>query len=296
MTRIKWQSFDGSEREALIWNNVANAKGVVQIIHGMAEHAFRYDDFARFLNSGGYIAAALEQRAHKGAKIQGFEEGDIFEDTVNDNLAFTTYLKAKYDLPVSVLGHSYGSMITQRYIQHNPPVKCAILSATAARTDFLAKVGLLLANFQKVLFGGAKPAKLIDKLTFGAFDKPFKDENQKFAWVTRDKAILEEYLTDPLCGYVMSINFQASFMAALQKIIKDESVSQIDKSLPILLISGDCDPVGGNGKFVEELYGIYKKNGLEKIALKFYKGARHEILNEINRAEVYGDILSFLNK
>ncbi|MDR2047410.1 MAG: alpha/beta hydrolase [Clostridiales bacterium] len=296
MKEINWNSFDGSVRKLLIWEDVpGEAKGVLQIIHGMAEHAGRYGDFAAFLNRNGFYVAAAEQRAHKGAAVKGYESGNIFEDTVKDNLALTSFLKSKYDLPVSVLGHSYGSMIAQGYIENNPPVSRVVLSGSAARTDFSAKAGYYLARAQRSLLGGRKTAKLIGKLTFGAFDKPFKNENQRFAWVSRDKAQVEKYLADPFCGYDMSINFQASFMTGLRNIIKDENVAKIRKDLPILIASGSKDPIGGNnGKLVQKLWGIYLEHGLKNVKFKLYKDARHEILNESNRGEVYADILNFL--
>jgi alpha-beta hydrolase superfamily lysophospholipase len=295
MTETKWSSFDGSERGLIIWDGVdGGAKGVIQIIHGMAEHADRYDDFAKFLNKNGFIAAASEQRAHKGATIKGYESGDVFEDTVKDNLALTTFLKSKYDLPVFTLGHSYGSMVAQAYIQNSPDIKGLVLSGSAARTDVLSKLGALIAKAQLKLFGGKKTAKLIGKMSFGSFDKPFKDENQRFAWISRDKEQVQKYLADPLCGYDMSINFQVSFMSALQRIAEDENVAKADKALPIFIVSGSADPVGGNGKFVSELHAIYLKNGMKNVKLKLYENARHEILNETNRQEVYKDILDFL--
>ncbi|MDR1939593.1 MAG: alpha/beta hydrolase [Clostridiales bacterium] len=296
MKTEKWTSFDGSERELVIWDDVASAKqkGVVQIIHGMAEYVERYDDFAKFLNQNGYIAAGLEQRAHKGAEIRGYEKGDVFEDTVKDNLSLTTYLSSRYDLPISVLGHSYGSMILQGYLQNSPSIKCAILSGSAARADLLAKIGCYIARAQKTFLSAKKPAKLIGKLTFGAFDKPFKSENQKNAWLSRDAAAVKRYTGDELCGYDMSIGFQVSFLSAMQRLIKDENVSKIDKDLPVMIVSGSADPVGGNGRFVEALYGLYLKNGLRKIKYKLYRDARHEIINEINKDEVYGDILEFI--
>ncbi|MDR3293277.1 MAG: alpha/beta hydrolase [Clostridiales bacterium] len=298
MKEFKWMSFDGTERDIILWDDVPEKKqkGVVQIIHGMAEHALRYAEFAAFLNENGYFAAAMELRGHKGAAVLGHENGDVFFDTVKDNLAFTAYLAAKYDLPVSVVGHSYGSMITQAYIQNSPAIECVVLSGSAARTDVLAKIGMYVAKFQKTVIGGKRTAKLINKLSFGSFDKPFKDENRTFAWLSRDKENGQRYIDDPLCGYPMSINFQVSFMTALDTLTDDENVQKINPELPIMIASGEKDPVGGNGKFVEQLYAVYLRNGLKRIKFKLYKDARHEILNETNRREVYADILSFLDR
>ena len=173
MRELNFESFDGSKRQLLLWDSVKRPNGVLVIIHGMAEHASRYSRFSEYLNAQGIIAAALEQRAHKGSEILGHEDGDVFGDTVKDNLALIDHMRSSYNLPVSVFGHSYGSMIAQSILQNKPDINCMVLSGSAARTDFLARLGYGIAKLQRALFGGKKRAKLIDKLTFGAFDKPF---------------------------------------------------------------------------------------------------------------------------
>jgi alpha-beta hydrolase superfamily lysophospholipase len=193
------------------------------------------------------------------------------------------------------LGHSYGSFIAQKYIQiYGSEIEKAVLVGSAARLDFLAKMGALIAGVQKTLCGGKKNAKLIHKMTFSDFDKAYKSEELKSAWLTRDRAIVESYNNDPNVIKCMSINFQHSFLKNLKKLAKKSNVDLIRKDLPIFIISGEDDPVGGKkASFVKKLYEIYKENDLNA-TMKIYENARHEILNETNRQEVYEDVANFL--
>ncbi len=298
MKQIELSRPDGTILKCNLWDNVESPKGVVQISHGMAEHSSRYDDFATFLNSHGYIVFADDHRAHgetsKNASekgIKGFHKGDIYNDTVADEVAITSYLKEQYGLPVVYLGHSYGSMIGQRYIEECKEHAGAILCGSAMMKGALLNVGVCVSGAQYGLLGGEKTGKMLDTLTFGNYNKPFKEEGE-FAWLSRDRKQVEKYLADEECGYVMSIAFFKYFLGGLKKSYKKENLAKIDLKKPIGIFSGDCDPVGGNGKLVKKLYEQYKDLGVEDVTLKLYEGARHEILNETNKEEVYEDFLA----
>lgn len=293
MKHEKFVSFDGSCLQCYLWDDVRNPVGVVQIVHGMAEHARRYDDFAGFLNKNGFIAFADDHRAHgntvKKSDI-GYQDGAIMEDTVKDEIAITSYLKEKYKLPVVVLGHSYGSFISQRYLQEGKEQAGVILSGSACMAGAQLVAGGAIANLQYKLLGGKKTAKLLDKMAFGAYNKPFKKEGP-FSWLTRDKEICKKYFFDEQCGYVMSIAFYKYFFDGLKNAYKAENLAKIDKNSKLAIFSGACDPVGGKGKLVVKLKEQYENLGLKPI-FKLYPGARHEILNETNKDEVYADMLS----
>ncbi len=301
MKTEKFQSFDGTVLQCYLWDNVRNPKGVVQISHGMAEHARRYDDFANYLNQNGYIVFADDHRAHgmtstkqSSKGVKGYHKGNIYFDTVKDECAITKMLKDRYSLPVFYLGHSYGSMVGQRYIEECKDYSGVILSGSAMMKGALLNTGATVANVNYKLTGGEKTAKLLDKLTFGAYNKPFKNESD-FAWLSRDKENVKKYIFDEQCGYVMSVAFFKFFLNGLKESYKAENLAKIDKNKPIGIFSGDNDPVGGNGKLVKKLYDQYKSLGVKDLTLKLYPNARHEILNETNRAEVYADFLTRLN-
>lgn len=281
-----------------VWDEVEAPKGVVQISHGMAEHSSRYDDFAQYLNAHGYIVFADDHRAHgetsKNASskgIKGYHKGDIYNDTVADEVAITSYLKKQYGLPVVYLGHSYGSMVGQRYVEECTEHTGAILCGSAMMKGALLSVGVIVSGMQYGLLGGEKTGKMMDSLTFGGYNKPFKAEGD-FAWLSRDRKQVEKYLADDECGYVMSIAFFKYFLSGLKQSYKKENLAKIDLNKPIGIFSGACDPVGGNGKLVQKLYDQYKALGVKDLTIKLYDGARHEILNETNNEEVYADFLA----
>lgn len=299
----KFKSFDGTVLQCYLWDDVRNAKGVVQISHGMAEHARRYDNFAQFMNANGYIVFADDHRAHgmtstkqstKGVK--GYHKGDIYFDTVQDECAITAMLKERYNVPVIYLGHSYGSMVGQRYIEECKDYAGAVLSGSAMMKGAILTGGASVASLQYKLHGGEKTGKLLDKLSFGSYNKPFKSEKIPFAWLSRDKEQVKKYILDEQCGYVMSIAFFKFFLCGLKESYKQENLAKIDVNKPIAIFSGDKDPVGGNGKLVNKLYEQYKNLDVKNVTCKLYPDARHEILNEINNKEVYNDFLARINE
>lgn len=301
-SKTTFVSFDDTEIAYYTWNQVENPVGVVQIAHGMGEHCGRYNDFASFLNKNGYIVIAEDHRGHGktcGYDNRGIVEGDSYNDTISDMIALTNMSVKKYKLPIVLIGHSYGSFLSQGYIERNGDALAGvILSGSAYMNTFLVGLGRVIATVQNFIFGGKKPAKLIGKLSFGAYDKQFKEENQPFAWLTRDKEVVKKYIEDEFCGaaFDMSIGFQKSFMCGMKTINKPEALAAIPKELPIFIASGDKDPVGGNGELVTRLYEEYKNLGLTDLNIKLYPDARHEILNEINKDEVYADFLAFIKR
>lgn len=302
MKTEKFTSFDGTVLQCYLWADVRNPKGVVQISHGMAEHARRYDNFASFLNKNGYIVFADDHRAHgmtstkqstKGVK--GYHKGDIYFDTVRDEVAITDYLKEKYNLPVIYLGHSYGSMVGQRYIQMEHKASGVVLSGSAMMKGPLLSAGAAISKMQYKTKGGEVKADLLDKMSFGSYNKPFKKEGP-FSWLSRDHEQVKKYIFDEQCGYVMSISFFKHFLNGLKESYRPENLAKINKDLPIAIFSGDKDPVGGNGKLVNALHDQYKNLGVKNLSVKLYPDARHEILNEINNDEVYKDVLGAIDK
>ncbi len=302
MKEFLMNTFDGTEIACYAWDEVSDPVGVVQIAHGMGEHCGRYDNFASFLNANGYIVIAEDHRGHGktcGYDNRGIVEGDSYNDTVSDMIALTGYAQKKYKLPIVLLGHSYGSFLSQAYIERNgDALSGVILSGSAYMNTAQVAFGRIVAKLQNAFCGGKKPAKLIGKLSFGAYDKQFKSENQPFAWLTRDKKVVQEYLADDFCGgsFDMSIAFQKSFFYGLKTVYTPAALGSIPKSLPVLIASGDKDPVGGNGSLVSKLYEEYKALGLTDLDIKLYPEARHEILNEINKEEVYADFLEFIKR
>lgn len=297
MKEFNFTGFNDYPINLAVWDEVeGEIKGVVQILHGMVEHIKRYDEFARFLNAHGYVVLGDDHRAH-GVTAQGslgvVPDGDCFADTVEDAILIGKYARETYKVPLLVFGHSYGSFLTQRYIQKCGEMKAVVLCGSACMDIPDVKAGLCVEKMQAALFGEKKKANLIRKMSFGPYNNAFKGEKKENAWLTRDDVRREAYNADPMCNYTMSIGFYTSFFSALSKLYSPEALSGISKDLPVFIISGDRDPVGGMGKLINRLYEVYKDNGLSRIEVKLYPEARHELLNELCREEVMGDVLAF---
>ncbi len=292
MRRVEIMGYRGYPLVGYFWENVLKPKGIVQIIHGMQEHAKRYDDFAKFLNGKGYVVFASDLRGHgetiNDVEKQGFSEGDIFEEIVNDQIIISNTLKEKYNLPLYVVGHSFGSFVTQMYMTKCNIADKIVLSGSTYTRNLSFKFGNLVAHINGAVVGKNKTAKFLEKNSFGAYGKKFKNGN----WLTRDEEIFEAYKLDPYCGHPFPYSFYKSMFSGVAKNYKD--IDKIRSDVKILIISGDSDPVGGYGKLVTKLYNVYRKQGLN-VQCKLYNGARHEILNETNKVEVYDDVLNFFN-
>lgn len=285
--------YQGDPLQGYFWDEVAKPKAVVQIIHGMQEHAKRYDEFAKYLNKKGYIVFASDLRGHgeTAGSIEnlGVSDGDIFEEIVNDQMIIANTLSQKYDLPLYAVGHSFGSFVTQMLITKTDMFKKVVLSGSAYTKNSAFRMGLLVANVNGAFVGYNKKAKFLEKNSFGAYAKKFKDRN----WLTRDEDIFKAYVLDPYCGVSFPYSFYRSFFKGARKNYKD--IDNISKDLKLFIISGDKDPIGGYGRLATKLYNKYRKRGIDA-ECKLYNGARHEILNETNRHEVYSDVVKFFDK
>ena len=297
MKHTELRTFDDKINTVSVWDEVDNKIGAVVIVHGMAEHADRYDDFAKRLNREGYVVLADNHRGHKFNPDgeRGIVAPDSFENSVRDIKSVVDYAKQTYGVGVALLGHSYGSFLSQRYLElYADTVVCCILSGTAYMKGALVGMGKAIAGLQRFFVGGEKTGKLIDKMSFGAYNKPFESQGQRFAWLSRDRKKVAEYEADEYCGYPLSIDYYYYFFRSVQNMYSD-AVKSVPAEMPILIAIGSDDPVSNKGVLAEKLYKFYLQNGLN-VELKVYPGARHEILNEINRAEVYNDFVAFIDK
>jgi len=293
MKSLKLKGYNDFELSCYIWDKVEKPTGIVQIIHGMQEHAKRYSDFAKHLNSKGFIVFASDLRGHGQTALMhnlpfGYSDGDIFMEIVQDQIILTDYLSTKYNLPITIFGHSFGSFITQRYIVENGfKIKNAILCGSTYTNSMIYKLGYRVAQLCKLFKGKKKPAKLIEKMSIRSYGKHFPYGN----WLTRNDEVFSKYKDDELCGHTFPVNFYHSFFK--HAIHNYKNLKNIPFYLPILLISGTSDPVAGKNGIVK-LFFTYGK-AQKKVYLKTYMYARHELLNETNKDEVYTDIVNFID-
>lgn len=292
------KSFDGKEIFVYAWEEVASPRGVVQIVHGMTEHAARYDAFARFLNAHGYVVVADDHRGHgkTDPDTPGWCAGDMFADTVKDEAALTEAFRNKYPgLPFFLLGFSYGSFLTQSYLgTYSENLAGAVIAGSSYKKDAEVYLGSAVAALGIAFRGERAPAKLIEKLSFGAYAKHFSDRE----WLSADAENNARYHADPLCGFTCSNRFYADFFRGLRRLYTKRYAEGLQKQLPVLLVSGAEDPVGNMGKGVKKLFGYYtRRAGMQNVSLCLFEHSRHEFLNErANRDEKWGTVLEFFEK
>ncbi|MDD3191630.1 MAG: lysophospholipase, partial [Bacilli bacterium] len=264
-------------------------------------HITRYEGFARYMAANNFIVVGYDQRGH-GLTLQSMEnmgymsDIDNFEILVSDLFSVSEYVKNKFpELPVFILGHSMGSFVLQRFVQmHGNDINGAIFSGSALNKGLLINVGYFLASLITKCKGRRYRSKLMDNLSLGPFNKPFKPNRTKVDWLSRDEEIVDQYVKDEYCGQLFTVSYFKDLSNGFKTINKNFEI--IPKNLPMYLFSGAEDPVGGQGKLSKKLYDVYKEAGMMDVEFKLYPGGRHEMLNEINKEDVYQDILKWLNK
>lgn len=299
MKELKIESFDSTPIHCYIWDEVANPKGIVQLVHGMAEHAGRYSPFAEYLNSKGYIVFGDDHRAHGKTETYetiGYHKGDIYQDTLNDIVYLFNYFKEQYKLPAMVFGHSYGSFLSQGFLQKGTDAKGVILCGSAFMGTITGVFGSMFIAPLNYFAGTYKP-KFVNKMSDILFNRVYKEGKIQSLWITRDPAEREKFYSDSLSGIDMSIHFDYSMIKAFSRIYRKQNLAKLNLNTPIGIFSGTMDPIGGkDASKAVKLYAMYRKTGVKNCEIHLYEGARHELLNETNRNEVFRDMLAFIDK
>lgn len=291
-------SFDGKNIQVRVWDAVKDSKGTVQIVHGMAEHSGLYEAFAEELNELGYVVYADDHRGHgyTDSDTLGYAKGDMFADTVKDEALIAKTIKEKYpDVKHILLGHSYGSFISQAFLsEYSSLIDGAILYGSNYKKDAETRFGVILAQCGKIFKGENAPAQFMEKLTFGAYMKKFDDR----LWLSTNREYNRKYYSDPMCGFTCSYNFYYSLLKNLNKLYTDSYAAGLDKELPLMIVSGKDDPVGDMGRGVKRLYRYYRGVGMKNLKPHLIPGARHVLLGEKEeyRADFVKSVFEFIEK
>ena len=284
------------------WLSPKEPKAVIHIVHGMAEHALRYNDFAETACKRGFTVFASDHRGHgktatETAALGYLADGDGFRRVVDDQQEINAEIKRRYPyLPVIIVGHSFGSFVTQEYIElYGNSVDAAVLIGSGGPNPGVT-IGFVLAKLNCFFKGRKSPAKFMNALVFGSYNSKIKQAKTDFDWLSRDEAEVKKYTGDERCGFICTAGFFEDFLRGLKRIHKQKALKGIPAELPVLITSGSEDPVSNGGKTIKTLYSLYKGRGLKDAELKCYEGARHEILNETNKETVKADILNWIEK
>ncbi len=299
---ISFPSTDAvSTISGVIYIPAGTPKGILQISHGMCEYIGRYDDFMGFMANQGFVVAGHDHLGHgdssKETSYGYFGKEDGYRNLVVDLHRMTVLLKQKYpSLPCFLLGHSMGSFIARLYLsEYADELAGAIICGTGGPNP-MSKSGMKLANLVCRHKGDGYRSTSLDRMAFGSYNKKCKPQRTSKDWLTRDDAIVDKYLRDPKCMFLFTAAGFRDLMTLATLANRPEWFRKLDHNLPILLIAGDMDPVGNYGKGVQEVYSRLMHSGSKDVEMILYPGARHEILNETNRNQVYSDTADWIGR
>ncbi len=295
---------DTHQIHTLHWKNPAQNAPVIHICHGMAEYAQRYQPIAEALVAQGYTVFAHDHRGHGGSIAQEEDQGHYADSegwhkTKTDILAVHNHIRSQLgpNTDINLLGHSMGSFIAMHFaLEHGSSLKGLVLSGSNLPKPMLMKVARLIAAFERWRQGNRGKSVLLDKLSFGAFNKAFKPARTEFDWLSRAPEEVDSYISDPLCGFMCSNQLWLDFLAGLANLGQAKTFRALPNDLPMYLFSGSLDPVSASTDGINKLAARLSEQGQQSVTHRIYEDGRHEMFNETNRSEVINDLLVWLKE
>lgn len=284
------------------WVPERTPKAVLQIVHGIAEYIERYEDFANYLNGLGILVVAEDHMGHgqsvNGGGVRGYFHGGWFT-AVADTMTLLGDTREQYpDIPYILFGHSMGSFMARTILCKYPDsgISAAIICGTGWQPAALLPpvIGVIDAVCKKN--GETNPNEFLQNLVFGSYNRRVEHPRTAFDWLSRDAKQVDAYIAHPMCGFTASAGLLRDMMQGILFIEQPKNLAAMRKELPVHFIAGGDDPVGSYGKGVRKAAEAFRKAGMQKVSQRIYPLCRHEILNEINREEVYEDVAQWIQK
>ena len=301
-TDFYYESQCGSRIHGCRWTPDGEIKAIVQFVHGIVEHMERYGDFAEFLNSHGILVVGQDHMGH-GLSVtektpKGCFSGGWFGAAEDTHKLMRDTMAEFPGVPYILFGHSMGSFIARTILAKYPDsgISGAIICGTGWQKNAVVKAGKALAELICRTKGENHPSKVLNQVAFGAYNHKIEHPRTTIDWLSRDKKVVDAYLADPLCGFVASAGLMRDMMEGFGYIQDPQSLVGMNVDLPVYFIAGDADPVGDYGKGVRYAAEMFKEAGMKQVDVKLYPLCRHEIHNELNKTEVYADVLKWIKK
>lgn len=299
---IYYPSSDGKTKlHAILWVPETAPRAIVQIAHGMVEYVERYEGFAEFLNKHGILVAGNDHLGHGDSFTEEWQKGyfvgkkgDIC--AMQDLHRMTVLLQKKYpDIPHFLFGHSMGSFFTRRYLCMYPnEIDGAVICGTGWKPAPVLAGGLFVVKLLSFLRGDKYRSEFVTKLSFGSINKAFEPVKTSKDWLSRDVEVARKYLNDEKCGFLFTLNGYRTLFRSMYLAQDMELLQKMDEDLPVLFIAGEMDPVGDFGKGVKKTVNAFYASGMKDVECILYPEARHELINELNKEEVFQDVLEWL--
>ena len=284
------------------WEPEGQPKAVLQIVHGIAEYIERYDEFARYLNDLGYVVVAEDHMGH-GQSVgtdgtQGYFDGGWFT-AVSDSYALLRKTKAEYpELPYVLFGHSMGSFMARTILEVYPDsgIAAAVICGTGWQPRGILPGAIGICQMACKRVGERNTSDTLQNLVFGGYNKRVEHPRTEYDWLTRDAKVVDAYIAHPSCGFTATTGLLRDLLTGIRFIEQRQNLAKMDKDLPVLFIAGGDDPVGNYGKGVTRAAEDFRKAGMKHVTKRLFPLGRHEILNEINRQEVYAFTAKWLEE
>lgn len=290
-------SSDGHSRiHCVSWKPEGEVVATLQLTHGMMEHILRYDEFAIYLTKLGVAVTGHDHLGHGKSCVEAdlgyFGEKGGKNFMVKDIRRVTEVIQKDCPgVPHLIMGHSMGSFFLRRYLTlYGACVDGAIIMGTGDQPFLLVLAGRMITTLIGTVRGGRYRSKLMQEMVLGSYNRAFRPNRTPNDWLSRDENMVDRFLSDPYCAFSFTCAAYRDFFDILLDLKLKKQFDRIPRQLPLLLVSGEDDPVGDFGHSVRRVYRQLKRLGCSDVTLKLYPKARHEIINETNRQIVYEDI------
>ena len=279
-------------------------KGIVQIVHGMIEHIGRYEEYAEFLASQGFIVAGHDHLGHGRSVITKdrwgyFAKNDPAKTLIWDIHQLRINVEKRYpNLPYFMIGHSMGSYLLRYYLtMYGKGLSGAVIMGTGFVAPLAADFGVVLTHMIAPLRGWDDRSRVVKTLLYNSSYKEFDigGKNPEKHWLTKDVEIVKRSLSDPACRFDFTLKGYLGLFQAVAYTCQKRNIAKIPSNLPLLIVSGKNDPVGDLGRGVIRFDSLCRITDHDNVEMKLYENDRHEILNETDRDVVYQDILNWIN-
>ncbi len=285
----------------VMWGPDEEVLGVIEIVHGVTEHIMRYEEMAYYLTNKGIAVVGIDLLGHglstnNGMKKMYFGGVGSWDYVVSDVDTCLNNIKEIYpDIPVALLGFSLGSFVARTYLINKPDaVDAAILVGTGQNSNLEIRLAQSVVKSETKKYGDDVATDKIKDLTFNTYNKKITPNRTEYDWLCSSNEMLDDYIADPLRGGVMTVGLFREMLNGMAYTGDKNKIDKMNKNMPVLLLSGSKDPVGGMGKGVNKVCRLFKSCGIQDTELKIYDGLRHDILHEDIRYDIYEDIYNWM--
>ena len=283
--------------------NPADIIGIIQIVHGMAEYMERYAGFAEFLVNRGFVVTGEDHLGHGASVPQGETYGyfcsqDPATVVVRDVHRLKKMTQEKFPgVPYFIFGHSMGSYILRNYMfRYGTGIQGAIIAGTGMEKPAEVAAARVLTRCIQLFYGEKHLSRTLDKLVFGKYNQKIENPRTVSDWLTHDEEVVNHYRIDPLCGFSFTVNGYRTLFELVNRLFQKENLAKLPENLPVLMVSGEEDPVGAYGEGVKRAFESLKEAGMKRVELKLWPQDRHEILNELDKEQVMEFIAGWIEK